>query len=91
MKSYALIAAVMYLHGAQGVCTEPRIRKSWDALRAEGGTDLYIEAVQQAVRLGYQQDFSIPMWHKALLQMRRIDREALCFGIVVSCWPTRTC
>ena len=58
MKSYALIAAVMYLHGAQGVCTEPRIRKSWDALRAEGGTDLYIEAVQQAVRLGYQQDFA---------------------------------
>lgn len=61
MRSYALIAALLYLHGlqtTQGVCMEPRIRKSWDALRAEGGTDLYIEAVQLAVRLGYQQDFA---------------------------------
>ena len=59
MKSYiAFIAALIYLPTAQSVCTEPRIRKSWDVLRAEGGTALYIEAVQHAVRLGYQQDFA---------------------------------
>ena len=39
-------------------CSQPRIRKSWDRLRAEGGTALYMEAVDAAIQQGYHQDFS---------------------------------
>ena len=60
MKSYLLFAAVSLtgLPTVEGVCTEPRVRKSWDALRDEGRTELYMEAVREAMRLGYHQDFS---------------------------------
>ena len=41
-----------------GICTEPRVRMSWDTMVAQGKAETYILAVNEAVAQGYQQLFS---------------------------------
>lgn len=52
------LAVLLSISQVDAACSAPRVRKSWDRLKAEGGTATYIAAVQEAIRLGYHQAFA---------------------------------
>lgn len=59
MLLHRLAALVtLLIPSISSVCTEPRIRKSWDRLKAEGLTETYITAIQVAIERGFHQDFA---------------------------------
>lgn len=51
-------ATVLLLAVVNGVCQQPRIRKSYDTMAAEGTAQTYIAAVNEAIARGLHQEFA---------------------------------